>query len=118
MSGGWVGFRPVGPDDLPLLGPVSGVGGLVVATGLGPSGLPDHGPLRGSTGRPDRARRGARHRPRPPEPAALGAASRMTQVRCGPLTVGTGPRPGRRPVRASAHVTGAPDYHLLFWRDL
>ena len=34
-----VGFRPVGPDDLPLLGPVSGVGGLVVATGLGPSGL-------------------------------------------------------------------------------
>jgi D-amino-acid dehydrogenase len=34
-----VGFRPVGPDDRPLLGPVPGVDGLVVATGLGPSGL-------------------------------------------------------------------------------
>jgi D-amino-acid dehydrogenase len=34
-----VGFRPVGPDELPLLGPVPGVDGLVVATGLGPSGL-------------------------------------------------------------------------------
>jgi D-amino-acid dehydrogenase len=34
-----VGFRPVGPDARPLLGPVSGVEGLVVATGLGASGL-------------------------------------------------------------------------------
>jgi D-amino-acid dehydrogenase len=34
-----VGFRPMGPDSLPLLGPVPGVDGLVVATGLGPTGL-------------------------------------------------------------------------------
>lgn len=34
-----VGFRPVGPDVRPLLGPVPGVGGLVVATGLGANGL-------------------------------------------------------------------------------
>jgi D-amino-acid dehydrogenase len=34
-----VGFRPVGPDRLPLLGPVPGVDGLVVATGLGATGL-------------------------------------------------------------------------------
>ena len=34
-----VGFRPMGPDIRPLLGPVAGVTGLVVATGLGASGL-------------------------------------------------------------------------------
>ncbi len=34
-----VGLRPVGPDIRPLLGPVDGVAGLVVATGLGASGL-------------------------------------------------------------------------------
>ena len=34
-----VGFRPMGPDARPLLGPVLGVDGLVVATGLGPTGL-------------------------------------------------------------------------------
>jgi D-amino-acid dehydrogenase len=34
-----VGFRPIGPDIRPLLGPVSGVDGLVVATGLGATGL-------------------------------------------------------------------------------
>ena len=34
-----VGFRPVGPDLRPLLGPVPGLDGLVVATGLGASGL-------------------------------------------------------------------------------
>jgi D-amino-acid dehydrogenase len=34
-----VGFRPVGPDVRPLLGPVPGVDGLVVATGLGANGL-------------------------------------------------------------------------------
>jgi D-amino-acid dehydrogenase len=34
-----IGFRPVGPDRLPLLGPVPGVAGLVVATGLGATGL-------------------------------------------------------------------------------
>jgi D-amino-acid dehydrogenase len=34
-----VGFRPVGPDVRPLLGPVPGMDGLVVATGLGASGL-------------------------------------------------------------------------------
>jgi D-amino-acid dehydrogenase len=34
-----VGFRPMGPDIRPLLGPVAGLEGLVVATGLGASGL-------------------------------------------------------------------------------
>jgi D-amino-acid dehydrogenase len=34
-----VGFRPAGPDIRPLLGPVPGLDGLVVATGLGASGL-------------------------------------------------------------------------------
>jgi D-amino-acid dehydrogenase len=34
-----VGFRPMGPDIRPLLGPVSAVAGLVVVTGLGATGL-------------------------------------------------------------------------------
>jgi D-amino-acid dehydrogenase len=34
-----VGFRPAGPDTRPLLGPVPGVEGLIVATGLGAEGL-------------------------------------------------------------------------------
>ena len=34
-----VGFRPAGPDERPLLGPVPGVAGLIVATGLGAEGL-------------------------------------------------------------------------------
>jgi D-amino-acid dehydrogenase len=34
-----VGFRPVSADNRPLLGAVSGVDGLVVATGLGATGL-------------------------------------------------------------------------------
>jgi len=34
-----VGFRPVSPDLRPLLGPVPGLDGLVVATGLGATGL-------------------------------------------------------------------------------
>jgi D-amino-acid dehydrogenase len=34
-----VGFRPVGPGDRPLLGPVPGIAGLLVATGLGATGL-------------------------------------------------------------------------------
>jgi D-amino-acid dehydrogenase len=34
-----VGFRPMSADGRPLLGPVPGVEGLVVATGLGPNGL-------------------------------------------------------------------------------
>ncbi|HEY2549936.1 MAG TPA: FAD-dependent oxidoreductase [Streptosporangiaceae bacterium] len=34
-----VGFRPVTPDNLPLLGAVPGLPGLVIATGLGPTGL-------------------------------------------------------------------------------
>lgn len=34
-----VGLRPMGPDVRPVLGPVPGVAGLVVATGLGPTGL-------------------------------------------------------------------------------
>ena len=42
-----VGFRPMGPDIRPLLGPVPGLDGLVVATGLGASGL-TMGPLAGA----------------------------------------------------------------------
>ncbi len=42
-----VGLRPAGPDIRPLLGPVQGVAGLVVATGLGASGL-TLGPLAGA----------------------------------------------------------------------
>jgi len=42
-----VGFRPVGPGIRPLLGPVPGVDGLVVATGLGATGL-TMGPLAGA----------------------------------------------------------------------
>jgi D-amino-acid dehydrogenase len=34
-----VGFRPMGPDIKPLLGAVTGIDGLVVATGLGANGL-------------------------------------------------------------------------------
>jgi D-amino-acid dehydrogenase len=34
-----VGFRPMSPDIRPLLGPVPGLDGLVIATGLGASGL-------------------------------------------------------------------------------
>lgn len=34
-----IGFRPMGPDTRPLLGPVPGADGLVIATGLGASGL-------------------------------------------------------------------------------
>jgi D-amino-acid dehydrogenase len=34
-----VGLRPMSPDDRPLLGPVTGMDGVVVATGLGPTGL-------------------------------------------------------------------------------
>jgi D-amino-acid dehydrogenase len=34
-----IGFRPAGPDVLPLLGIVPGLAGVVVATGLGASGL-------------------------------------------------------------------------------
>jgi D-amino-acid dehydrogenase len=42
-----VGLRPAGPDVRPLLGPVAGVDGLVVATGLGATGL-TMGPLAGA----------------------------------------------------------------------
>jgi len=42
-----VGFRPAGPDTRPLLGPVAGVPGLFVATGLGAEGL-TMGPYAGS----------------------------------------------------------------------
>jgi D-amino-acid dehydrogenase len=41
-----VGLRPAGPDHRPQLGPVPGLDGLVVATGLGASGL-TLGPLTG-----------------------------------------------------------------------
>ena len=34
-----IGFRPMGPDIKPLLGPVPELHGLVIATGLGASGL-------------------------------------------------------------------------------
>jgi D-amino-acid dehydrogenase len=52
-----VGFRPLAADGLPLLGPVPGLDGLVVATGLGAGGL-TAGPYVGrlaadlATGRP------------------------------------------------------------------
>ena len=42
-----VGFRPAGPGDRPLLGPVPGMAGLIVATGLGAEGL-TIGPQAGS----------------------------------------------------------------------
>jgi D-amino-acid dehydrogenase len=34
-----VGLRPASPDGRPMLGPVPGIAGLLVATGHGPSGL-------------------------------------------------------------------------------
>jgi D-amino-acid dehydrogenase len=34
-----VGFRPMAFDGLPMLGPVDGIGGLLIGNGLGPSGL-------------------------------------------------------------------------------
>jgi D-amino-acid dehydrogenase len=34
-----VGFRPASLDERPLLGPVAGAKGLIVATGFGPTGL-------------------------------------------------------------------------------
>ena len=42
-----VGFRPIGPGIRPLLGPVPGLNGLIVATGLGATGL-TMGPLTGA----------------------------------------------------------------------
>jgi D-amino-acid dehydrogenase len=42
-----VGFRPMSPDGRPVLGPVPGTEGLIVATGLGPTGL-TMGPYAGS----------------------------------------------------------------------
>lgn len=42
-----VGLRPAGPDIRPLLGPVTGVDNLTVASGLGASGL-TMGPLAGA----------------------------------------------------------------------
>jgi glycine/D-amino acid oxidase-like deaminating enzyme len=42
-----VGFRPMGPGIRPLLGPVPGLDGLIVATGLGATGL-TMGPLVGT----------------------------------------------------------------------
>ena len=41
-----IGFRPVTPDGLPLLGRVPGLDGVLVATGLGANGL-TYGPLTG-----------------------------------------------------------------------
>jgi D-amino-acid dehydrogenase len=38
-SAGWAGFRPATPDSLPLLGPVPGVPGVIVATGHGMLGV-------------------------------------------------------------------------------
>ncbi|MCG7333715.1 FAD-binding oxidoreductase [Sporosarcina sp. ACRSM] len=34
-----IGFRPTGPDALPVIGPIDSVKGLILATGLGSSGL-------------------------------------------------------------------------------
>lgn len=42
-----IGFRPMGPDDLPILGTVDTLEGVILATGLGPSGL-TMGPYIGS----------------------------------------------------------------------
>jgi len=36
---GWAGFRPATPDSLPLLGPVPGAPGVLVATGHGMLGI-------------------------------------------------------------------------------
>ena len=36
---GWAGFRPATPDSLPLLGPVPGAPGVIVATGHGMLGV-------------------------------------------------------------------------------
>ena len=36
---GWAGFRPATPDSLPLLGPVPGAPGIIVATGHGMLGV-------------------------------------------------------------------------------
>ena len=71
-----VGLRPAGPDVRPLLGPVAGVDGLVVATGLGATGL-TMGPLRRRRRRPHRPgpaaepAEPARPRPRTVRPAAI-----------------------------------------------
>ena len=65
-----VGFRPAGPDARPLLGPVAGVPGLFIATGLG-AGRSHHGPLRGRHRRPGRPRPGPGHGPHAVRPAAL-----------------------------------------------
>jgi D-amino-acid dehydrogenase len=39
VPAGWAGFRPATPDSLPLLGPVPGVPGVIVATGHGMLGV-------------------------------------------------------------------------------
>ncbi len=65
-----VGLRPAGPDARPLLGPVAGLPGLVVATGLGASGL-TLGPLAGKLAAQARARHRAGPGPRPVRPAPL-----------------------------------------------
>ena len=39
ISTGWAGFRPATPDSLPLLGPVPGAPGVLVATGHGMLGV-------------------------------------------------------------------------------
>jgi D-amino-acid dehydrogenase len=39
IPAGWAGFRPATPDSLPLLGPVPGAPGIIVATGHGMLGV-------------------------------------------------------------------------------
>ncbi len=39
LPAGWAGFRPATPDSLPLLGPVPGAPGVIVATGHGMLGV-------------------------------------------------------------------------------
>jgi D-amino-acid dehydrogenase len=39
VPSGWAGFRPATPDSLPLLGPVPGAPGVIVATGHGMLGV-------------------------------------------------------------------------------
>jgi D-amino-acid dehydrogenase len=69
-----IGFRPMGPDIRPLLGPVPGIDGLIIATGLGASGL-TMGPYAGEIA--------AR--------AALGASQLMDLAPFSPLRSAAGP---------------------------
>ena len=72
-----VGFRPMGPGIRPLLGPVPGLDGLIVATGLGATGL-TMGPLAGTL-------------------AAQAALGQSPAINLEPFTPLPGPAATRRP---------------------